>query len=121
MSFDTNSIRGSNAVDSVCDFESVPPDQLYEETNRFTRFDTDPCSYARVLRLRAMVRVRGVILLLGKYAPLFVSGSNLGLNLGIWFELRVRVQVRCRVWFPLICKNTEALGLPVRIPVQTIA
>ena len=26
--FDTNSIRGSNSVDSDCDFESVPPDQL---------------------------------------------------------------------------------------------
>ena len=28
MFFDTNSIQGSNLVDSVCDFESVPPDQL---------------------------------------------------------------------------------------------
>ena len=28
MFFDTNSIRGSNSVDGVCDFESVPSDQL---------------------------------------------------------------------------------------------
>ena len=28
MFFDMNSIRGSNSVDGVCDFESVPPDQL---------------------------------------------------------------------------------------------
>ena len=28
MFFDTNSIQGLNSVDGVCDFESVPPDQL---------------------------------------------------------------------------------------------
>ena len=28
MFFDTSSLRGSNSVDGVCDFETVPPDQF---------------------------------------------------------------------------------------------
>ena len=74
MFFDTNSIRGSNSIDGVCDFESVPPDLLCpsanSETNRFTRLNADPSSYARVSRLDG-VRVR--------------------------VRLRVRVRVRVRV------------------------
>ena len=60
MCFDTNSIRGSNSVDGVCNFESsVPPvfvtssgygqtnsAQALKEINRFTRLNADPCSYA---------------------------------------------------------------------------
>ena len=34
MFFDTNSIRGSNSVDDVCDFESVPPDNSAQALKR---------------------------------------------------------------------------------------
>ena len=68
----TNSIPGSNSVDGVCDFKSVPPDQLYPNAKKritgsrdLTQIHahtqghqclssrTDPCSYARASRLDA--------------------------------------------------------------------